>query len=56
MRYGVLAALVVGVGGLAGGALASPRAAPEVNDDYPRALERARHEGKLLFVDAWAPW
>jgi hypothetical protein len=28
----------------------------EVEDDYPRALAVARAEGKLLFVDAWAPW
>ena len=52
MRYGVLAALAAGLA-LAGGA---PRAAPELSDDYAGALARARHEGKLLFVDAWAPW
>ncbi|WP_437874388.1 thioredoxin family protein [Sorangium sp. So ce513] len=27
-----------------------------VNDDVPRAREKARAEGKALFVDAWAPW
>lgn len=27
-----------------------------MDDDYPGALARARREGKLLFVDAWAPW
>lgn len=32
-------------------------AAPRfVDDDYPGALTRAKAEGKLLFVDAWAPW
>ncbi|WP_438021896.1 thioredoxin family protein [Sorangium sp. So ce233] len=27
-----------------------------IRDDVPRALEKARAEGKALFVDAWAPW
>ncbi len=27
-----------------------------VEDDYPRALAQAKKAGKLLFVDAWAPW
>jgi hypothetical protein len=28
----------------------------EVADDYAAALERAKDDGALLFVDAWAPW
>ena len=41
---------------------AGPRAAAErpplefIEDDVPAALARARDEGKVLFVDAWAPW
>ncbi|MGK4003879.1 thioredoxin family protein [Sorangium sp. So ce1036] len=27
-----------------------------IRDDLPRAREKARAEGKALFVDAWAPW
>lgn len=27
-----------------------------IEDDYPRAVEAAKTEQKLLFVDAWAPW
>jgi len=27
-----------------------------VHDDYPRALAEAKRTGRLLFVDAWAPW
>lgn len=27
-----------------------------VHDDLPAATDRARAEGKALFVDAWAPW
>ncbi|WP_437729866.1 thioredoxin family protein [Sorangium sp. So ce1335] len=27
-----------------------------IRDDVPRAREKARAEGKALFVDAWAPW
>ena len=27
-----------------------------VDDDYPGALAKAKASGKLLFVDAWAPW
>jgi tetratricopeptide (TPR) repeat protein len=27
-----------------------------VEDDLPAAREQARKEGKLLFVEAWAPW
>ncbi|WP_437585375.1 thioredoxin family protein [Sorangium sp. So ce1000] len=27
-----------------------------IHDDLPRAREKARAEGKALFVDAWAPW
>lgn len=27
-----------------------------VEDDYPKALAQAKKAGKLLFVDAWAPW
>ncbi|AUX44452.1 hypothetical protein SOCE26_059160 [Sorangium cellulosum] len=27
-----------------------------ISDDLPRAREKARAEGKALFVDAWAPW
>jgi hypothetical protein len=53
MRLALAAALFFAAGGVA---LPAPRAAPEVEDDYPRALEAARDEGKLLFVDAWAPW
>jgi hypothetical protein len=34
-------------------ALAAPLS---VEDDYPRARELAQKQGKLLFVDAWAPW
>ncbi|WP_437707322.1 thioredoxin family protein [Sorangium sp. So ce448] len=44
----------------------SPAAGPEptatqpplefIHDDVPRAHEKARTEGKALFVDAWAPW
>ncbi len=37
-------------------ALPALAARPEVEDDYPRARELAREQGKLLFVDAWAPW
>jgi len=37
-------------------ASAPARPARFVDDDYPGALARARREGKLLFVDAWAPW
>ncbi|XXX72215.1 thioredoxin family protein [Sorangium sp. So ce134] len=50
----------------AGSAAAAPpaAAAPEaarpplefIRDDVPRAREKARAEGKALFVDAWAPW
>jgi hypothetical protein len=28
----------------------------QIEDDYPRALAEARAGGKLLFVEAWAPW
>lgn len=35
---------------------APPFALPFIEDDYPRALARAREEGRLLFVDVWAPW
>jgi hypothetical protein len=50
MRHALVAALLV--------AAALPAAARtlEVEDDYPRALEVARDRGKLLFIDAWAPW
>ncbi len=27
-----------------------------VEDDFEGALEAAKHQGKLVFVDAWAPW
>jgi thiol-disulfide isomerase/thioredoxin len=27
-----------------------------IEDDYPKALAQARKEGKLLFIEAWAPW
>lgn len=27
-----------------------------IEDDYPRALARAKRENKVLFVDVWAPW
>jgi thioredoxin-like negative regulator of GroEL len=27
-----------------------------IHDDLPAATERARAQGKALFVDAWAPW
>lgn len=27
-----------------------------IQDDFPRALELARREGRALVVDAWAPW
>lgn len=27
-----------------------------IEDDYPRALQQARAQKKLLLVDAWAPW
>jgi hypothetical protein len=38
-------------------ALPALAAAPAVvEDDYPRALAAARAGGKLLLVDAWAPW
>jgi hypothetical protein len=53
MRHAAVAALLVGVAGVA---LPAPPAAHEVEDDYPRALRAARDAGKLLFVDAWAPW
>jgi hypothetical protein len=29
---------------------------PTIEDDYPAALAQARASGKLLVVDAWAPW
>ncbi|WP_437604941.1 thioredoxin family protein [Sorangium sp. So ce834] len=42
------------------GATAAPEAARPplefIRDDVPRAREKARAEGKALFVDAWAPW
>ncbi len=31
-------------------------ALPMIEDDYPRALARAKAESLPLFVDAWAPW
>ncbi|WP_437933357.1 thioredoxin family protein [Sorangium sp. So ce341] len=41
-------------------ATAAPEAARPplvfIRDDVPRAREKARAEGKALFVDAWAPW
>ncbi|WP_437573284.1 thioredoxin family protein [Sorangium sp. So ce887] len=48
-------------------AASSPAARPEpaaaarpplefIRDDLPGAREKARAEGKALFVDAWAPW
>lgn len=27
-----------------------------IEDDFPKALATAKRQGKLLFVDAWAPW
>jgi thiol-disulfide isomerase/thioredoxin len=27
-----------------------------IEDDFPTALQKARQEKKVLFVDAWAPW
>ncbi len=33
-----------------------PFALPFIDDDYPRALARARADNRLLFVDVWAPW
>jgi len=29
---------------------------PFVDNDYPKALARARAKDLPLFVDAWAPW
>ncbi|MCC6335859.1 MAG: thioredoxin family protein [Myxococcales bacterium] len=37
--------------------LSTPLAGPRViEDDYGKALKAAKASGKLLFVDAWAPW
>lgn len=37
--------------------LSTPPAGPRViEDDYGKALKAAKASGKLLFVDAWAPW
>lgn len=52
--------LVVAVS-LAAGCKRAPPAPPPhvvafVDDDYPAARARAKAEGKLLFVDAWATW
>lgn len=41
------------------GARSAPVAALEpawIDDDLPGAMARARAEGKVLLVDAWAPW
>ncbi len=42
-------------------ALASPSAPatavlPWIEDDYPKALARARAKNLPLFVENWAPW
>jgi hypothetical protein len=29
---------------------------PWVEDDYPKALARARAKNVPIFVEAWAPW
>ena len=29
---------------------------PFIEDDYPKALARARERDLPLFVEAWAPW
>lgn len=33
-----------------------PLDASAVHDDVPAAMERAKAEGKVVLVDAWAPW
>ena len=49
MRKLILAALLA--------ATALPAAAlPFIDDDYTRALARARTKNVPIFVDAWAPW
>jgi len=49
MRKLLLAALLA--------ATALPAAAlPFIENDYPKALARARANNVPLFVDAWAPW
>ena len=38
-------------------ATALPAAAlPFIDNDYTKALARARAEHKPIFVEAWAPW
>jgi hypothetical protein len=34
----------------------TPSVLPFIEDDYPKALARAKAESLPLFVDAWAPW
>lgn len=36
--------------------VASARPVTFVEDDAPRAMAEAKRAGKLVFVDAWAPW
>lgn len=38
-------------------AVPGPRSVlPFIEDDFPQAQKRSRDSGRLLFVDAWAPW
>ena len=35
---------------------AAPRQLVFIEDDFARARDQAKREGKLVFVDGWAPW
>ena len=52
----VVAAPAPGGGGLSSSSSAGTFALAFLTDDYPRARADAAAAGRLLFVDAWAPW
>ena len=37
-------------------AVASGSNLPFINDDYPKALDTAKHRNLPMFVEVWAPW
>ena len=64
LPWALVGLLVVAAGAPAAGAEkslpakkgAAKQVLPWIEDDYPKALARARERDIPLFVEAWAPW